>query len=59
MLTLYSTYNKMLWPKCKQAKYARLIFTIEIKYKIIFECDKFYNKEVIELKSIVVRNNLS
>ena len=22
-LTLYSTYNKMLWPKCKQAKYAR------------------------------------
>ena len=26
------------------------IFTIEIEYKIIFECDKFYNKEVIGLK---------
>ena len=26
------------------------IFTIETEYKIIFECDKCYNKEVIELK---------
>ena len=26
------------------------IFTIEIEYKIIFECDNLYNKEVIELK---------
>ena len=26
------------------------IFTIEIEYKIIFECDKLYNKKLIELK---------
>ena len=26
------------------------IFTIEIEYKIIFKCDKCYNKEIIGLK---------